>query len=119
MFQRIVERMTKELTDSFTMTVHHCGPEAHAPNCTVIECDEFIEWRRSSTRSTQHVCDGEKVWAVICRDVVEGKEAKVNAQLFARTLLQIEVCEGNALIAKSEASVLIDQADQVRQGIDG
>ena len=36
---------------------------------------DFIERKLSPSRSTQHVCDGEK-WAVICRDVVDEKSAE-------------------------------------------
>ena len=60
-------------------------PRAHAPNCSVIDCDGNIERKLSSTGSTQHVYVREEEWAVVYRDVVNGKERKLNAHCSART----------------------------------
>ena len=119
MFQRIVERVTKELTDTLHDDSSSLRSEAHAPNCTVIECDEFIVERLSSTGSTQHVCDREKVW-VICRDVVEGKECQSECAIVCAHFVgdrgaRRKCAHGfrvHSSIAKSEASVLIDQASK-------
>ena len=76
-----------------------------------------IERRLSSTGRTQHVYVREEEWAVVYRDVVDGKESKTECAIVLRAHpLEIEVCERNVLsgfrvhssISKSEASVLID-----------
>ena len=65
-------------------------PGAHAPNCSVTDCDElFIERKLLSIGSTQHVCVKEEEWEVIYQGVIDEK------RLHPR-------------IAESEASILIE-----------
>ena len=37
-------------------------PGEHAPNCSVTDCDEDIEWKLSSTGSSLHVYVKEEKW---------------------------------------------------------
>jgi hypothetical protein len=92
-------------------------PRAHAPNCSVIDCDGYIERKLSSTGSTQHVYVREEEWEVVYRDVIDGKESQTECAIVLRGHpVEIEICERNVLsgfrvhssIPKSEASVLID-----------
>ena len=56
---------------------------AHAPNCSVTDCDEDIErffviWR------TQHVHVGEEEWAFGNRDVADGREITTECAVVLR-----------------------------------
>ena len=56
--------------------------------------------KRSSRRleDTQHVHVREEKGAVVCRDVVDGKQNKIELAIALRTHpLEIEVCERSAL----------------------
>ena len=58
-------------------------PGAHALDCSVIDCDEYIERKLSTIEGTQHVYVKEEEWEVIYRGVIDGKEsAKPNARSF-------------------------------------
>merc|ERR1712136_735327 len=62
-------------------------PGAHAPNCSVTECDGYIERKLSSTGTTQHVYVREEEWAVVYRDVVDGKESKTECGSHVKRVL--------------------------------
>ena len=90
---------------------------ACASNCLTIECDCLIERKFSSTWSRQHVHVREEEWAVVYRDVVDGKESKTECVIVLRAQSwEIEMCDRNELsgfrahpsIPKSETSVLTD-----------
>ena len=92
-------------------------PGTHAPNCSVIDCDGYVERKLPLIGSTQHIYVSEEEWTIVYRDVVDGKERETECTIVLRAQpLEIEVCERNVLsgfrvhssIPKSEASVLID-----------
>ena len=66
-----------------------CRPGAHAPNCSVSDCDECIERKFSSAGSTQHDHVGERL--VIEMSLMK-KGSILNAQSFCG-----EVCERSVL----------------------
>ena len=89
----------------------------HAPNCSVIDYDGYVERKLPLIGSTQHIYVSEEEWTVVYRNVVDGKASKTECAIVLRTHpLEIEVCERNVLsgfrvhssIPKSEGSVLID-----------
>ena len=103
-------------------------PGAHAPTCSVIDCDGYVERKLPSIGSTQHIYVSKEEWTVVYRDVVDGKESKTECAIILRAHpLEIEVCERNVLsgfrvhssIPKSEASVLIDLTTKSAKKIDG
>ena len=49
-------------------------PGTHAPNCSVIDCDGYVERKLPSIGSTQHIYVSKEEWTVVYRDVVDGKE---------------------------------------------
>ena len=100
-----------------------CAVFGHALNCSVIECDGYSERWLSSARSIQQVYVKDE-WAVIYRDVVGEKWAKLNAQLFARTFggdrgvrkeraLRIPSAPKHSRFGTS----VLPSDDQVRQGM--
>ena len=70
-------------------------PGAHAPTCSVIDCDGYVERKLPSIGSTQHTYVSKEEWTVAYRDVVD---AKTECAIILRAHpLEIEVCERNVL----------------------
>jgi len=93
------------------------NPRAHAPNCTVTDCDGFVERKLLSSGTTQHVYVREDVSEIAYREVTGGRESRTEFAIILRGHpLQIGLCERNvssgfrvhSTIPKSEATALID-----------
>ena len=90
----------------------HLKPGEHAPNCSVTDCDQYVEWKLSSTESLLHVYVKEEKWEVVYRIIIDGKRERNRMRdHFARTFRWRSRCAqecAKSCIAKSEASFLIE-----------
>ena len=59
-------------------------PGTHAPNCSVIDCDGYVERKLPSIGSTQHIYVSEEEWTIVYRDVVDGKESETECAIVLR-----------------------------------
>ena len=101
---------------------------AHAPNCSVTDCDGCIERKLSSNGNTPHISVKEEDREAVLRVAVDGTESQTERAFAVRGYpLEVVVCERNLLsgflmdscIPESEGVVSSDRSeDQGRQEFD-
>ena len=83
-------------------------PGTHAPNCSVIDCDGYVERKLPLIGSTQHIYVSEEEWTVVYRDVVRNCSARTSVGDRGVKKECAQWIPSAPKHPKSEASVLID-----------